>query len=149
MTLSLKLETDVLEAEIRSFVSSLTNVHMVDAVRRGAAEQARVYRDILQRYYKDPPGNSSFEFAYKAITVKVGAFRDRTGAWSVVGPSVVNGRMPAPQQQFGEAGTARRTTKSGADRGAMPAYHWLAMANEQSKDLARIAILKRLIKLVN
>lgn len=148
MTVQYRVEFGDLNDQLRRFYGEVSVRHMKDAVGKGGEVIANAYRNILH-LHETEPGNKKFINAYQAVTVKTGRYSDGTGAWFVVGGTVLDGKMLAPQQQFGERGTVVRETKDHANRGQMAAYNWLEKAGRSAVEDAKQVIIQRLSKIVH
>lgn len=116
------------------------------AVSAGADVLVNAYKGILSATpgAAGKPGGPNFLHAWDAVGKKVAETKDGSGWYAVVGTKRKGGQRLAPQVLFGEKGTKKRKTASGANRGIMPVQHWLETAIAIAGDDAREAMLQKL-----
>ena len=150
--ISFLVDSKTVAATLMQKVWQIQNTYMKQAMNAASKVIENEYRNTLRTM---PPmrgrlGNPSFEIAWMTVARKVKMFRDGNGVFSVIGHKTgLGGRSLSPQAWFAEEGTAKRKTKTGQNRGMMPAQHYLRIAVNRSLPIATDVFWGKLRELVN
>lgn len=154
MTAKVTLNNDRITAYIDALATDIKLNVFVECLKAGAVPILNAYRSQVASNVN--PGNKSFMKIWDAVDSKVKVLSTEAGAYLVVGTKRKGGQRLAPQALFGEfgaakKGTVKRQTKGRgpvifvkANRGIMPAQHWLAKAYAASAEDAKAAMMKKL-----
>lgn len=141
----------VVQRQLEEFKEDLLRKIVKKGVDAGGGVLVKAYRSALQAHhqrtnkvsgtYRSASGAvEHFMAAYDAVEKRSLLFKDRTGAYSVVGimAAANNWRPLSPQAQFLESGTIEREKASGASTGSIqPALRILEQVAEQFTSTAQ------------
>lgn len=140
---SARLDENNLRHTIELTAKNYVTTAGLEAAKAGAKVLETAYRDILLKV-TTKPGGPHFLRAWEAVDSKTGVFESGDGVYAVIGSARKGGQREAPQILWGERGTVKRKTESGANRGIMPPQGWLQLAVSRAMDDAKEAMRRKL-----
>lgn len=145
MHLTLQFDFSSMLQPLLALEHALQDRLLYAAAKDGGEVILDAYRDAVPRY--KPPGTfksaagqiEHFQQMYQAVNQKVRLFKDKTGAYSIVGIASAPGtHLPtAPQGAWVEEGTGEREHADGSSTGHIEAQHILANVVAQYSEAAQ------------
>lgn len=153
MLTTIRMDVQQVTEDLSSLLDDVGNRICLAAAEAGGEVVLNTYRAEMHRRetvsgtYKSAQGAiEHFINAFESVAKRTLLFRDRQGAYSLVGIATEAGnwRMASPQALWVEEGTADREREDGRRTGKVTAEHILAGIVEQTSDIV-IATMQNVI----